>query len=216
MSETGTRTERRKARTRRALLDAARRLIARTGTTDSSIKEITDEADVGFGTFFNHFASKDELFREAINEVLDGFGAQLDASCEGIDDWATRYAIGVRMTARLAINQPSVARVLFAFGDTYLLSDKGLAPRALRDIENATATGRFHVKNTQVALVSTAGCVLAFVRMALDYPGRLTAEDADELAELLLRTLGMSTRSAASIAHRPLPAIPRREHPPGS
>lgn len=211
MSEEGTRTDRRRARTRRALLDAARRLIARKGTTDASIKEITDEADVGFGSFFNHFASKEDLFREAINEVLDGFGAQLDAACEGIDDWAIRYSIGVRMTARLAINQPSTARVLFAFGDTYLLSDKGLAPRALRDIENATAAGRFHVRNAQVALVSTAGCVLAFVRLGLDYPGRLTAKDADELAEQLLRMFGMNARSASSIAYRPLPEIPRRE-----
>jgi AcrR family transcriptional regulator len=192
------------------LLDAARRVIARQGIENVTIQEITDEADVGFGSFYNHFTTKEEVLQEAVNEVLDDFGAQLDVACEGIDDWAIRYAIGVRMTARMALNQPSVARVLFAFGVANMLSDKGLGPRARRDIEGALETGRFTVRNTNVALMSTVGCILAFVRMTLDQPGLLTAADADELAEQLLKMLGLHARTAASIAHRPLPAIPRR------
>ncbi len=211
MADEGGRNARRKARTRRALLDAARRVIARTGTVDVSIQEITEEADVGFGSFYNHFTTKEELLQEAVNEVLDGFGAQLDAACTGIGDWAVRYAIGVRMTTRMAINQPAVARVLFAFGATHILSDKGLGPRARRDIEGAVESGRFTVRNANVALATTAGCVLAFARMTMDQPGQLTADDADELAEQLLRMLGMNARSAAAIAHRPLPSFPRRE-----
>ncbi len=211
MADEGGRNARRRARTRRALLDAARRVIARTGTVDVSIQEITEEADVGFGSFYNHFTTKEELLQEAVNEVLDGFGAQLDAASAGIGDWAVRYAIGVRMTTRMAINQPAVARVLFAFGATHILSDKGLGPRARRDIEGAVEAGRFTVRNTNVALATTAGCVLAFARMTMDQPGQLTADDADELAEQLLRMLGMNARSAAAIAYRPLPAFPRRE-----
>ena len=210
MVDEGDRNDRRRARTRRALLDAARRGIARQGVEKVTIQEITDEADVGFGSFYNHFATKEDLLQEAVNEVLDGFGAQLDAACTGIDDWAIRYAIGVRMTTRLAINQPAVARVLFAYGAAHMLSDKGLGPRARRDIEGAVETGRFTVRNTNVALTSTAGCVLAFVRMTIDQPGLLNADDADELAEQLLKMFGMHARTAASIAHRPLPAIPRR------
>jgi AcrR family transcriptional regulator len=192
------------------LLDAARRVIARQGIENVTIQEITDEADVGFGSFYNHFTTKDEVLQEAVNEVLDGFGAQLDAACEGIDDWAIRYAIGVRMTTRMALSQPSAARVLFAHGIANMLSDKGLGPRARRDIEGAVETGRFTVRNTNVALMSTVGCILAFVRMTLDQPGLLTPDDADDLAENLLRMHGMHARSATSIAYRPLPAIPRR------
>jgi AcrR family transcriptional regulator len=45
------RLDRRKARTRQALIDAAVRLIAEGRGDRASIQEITDEADVGFGSF---------------------------------------------------------------------------------------------------------------------------------------------------------------------
>lgn len=203
-----TRIDRRKARTRRALVDAAKRIVATRGTTDVSIQEITDEADVGFGSFYNHFESKADLFEVAVAEVLESYGAQLDRACEGIDDQAERYAIGIRQTARLAITAPAVAQVLAVSGSAYLLSDHGLAPRALRDIEAGIAAGRFHVDNPTVALVTTAGCLFAFVNVRLAAPDTLDDDDADELAEQLLRMLGMTPRAARAVAHRPLPTLP--------
>ncbi|MBN8933022.1 MAG: helix-turn-helix transcriptional regulator, partial [Rhizobium pusense] len=61
MVDEGDRNDRRRARTRRALLDAARRVIGRQGVENVTIQEITDEADVGFGSFYNHFATKEDL-----------------------------------------------------------------------------------------------------------------------------------------------------------
>ena len=62
------RNDRRRARTRRALLDAARRVIGRQGVENVTIQEITDEADVGFGSFYNHFATKEDLLQELLQE----------------------------------------------------------------------------------------------------------------------------------------------------
>ncbi len=42
------------------------------------VLEITQAADVGMGSFYNHFDSKEQLFQAAINEVLDAHGALLD------------------------------------------------------------------------------------------------------------------------------------------
>lgn len=206
--EPTTRVDRRKARTRQALIDAAKRILATRGTTDVSIQEITDEADIGFGSFYNHFETKSELFSTAVGEVLDGYGAELDIAAQATDDWAERYAIGVRLTSRLASDQPAVARILAVSGTRYLLSDGGLAPRARRDIERGLAAGRFQVGNSEVALVNTAGCLIAFVSVQLDAPGTLSEADADELAEQLLRMLGLSAADAHEVAHRPLPALP--------
>ena len=55
------RVDRRKKRTRRQLVDAARRILVSRATTDVSIQDITDEADVGLGSFYNHLSSKAEL-----------------------------------------------------------------------------------------------------------------------------------------------------------
>jgi AcrR family transcriptional regulator len=56
------RLDRRKVRTRQALIDAAVRLIAEGRGERASIAEITEEADIGFGSFYNHFDSKEQLF----------------------------------------------------------------------------------------------------------------------------------------------------------
>lgn len=54
------RLERRKARTRAALVDAAQGFIA-SGRINAPVLEITQAADVGMGSFYNHFDSKDDL-----------------------------------------------------------------------------------------------------------------------------------------------------------
>jgi AcrR family transcriptional regulator len=203
-----TRLDRRKARTRQKLVDAARRILAEGGSTDVSIQEITDTADVGFGTFYNHFETKAELFETAVREVLEEYGASLDVACADLDDSAEIYAVGVRMTARLAHTQPAVAQVLVQVGMSYAWAEEGLAARALRDIQRGIDEGRFTVSDVRLGLLSTAGCVLAFLQIALDRPDEFRVSDADDVAEMLLRMLGMSGRSARAVAHRPLPALP--------
>jgi AcrR family transcriptional regulator len=206
--EQPTRLDRRKAQTRRALVEAARRILAERGSTDVSIQEITETADVGFGSFYNHFASKTELFEVAVREVLEEYGASLDAACADLTDSAEIYAVGVRMTARLALTRPAVAQVLLQVGLSYASEEQGLAPRAMRDIQHGIADGRFAVEDVRLGLISTAGCVLAFLQTALDHPDELDESDADTLAEMLLRMLGMTARSAHAVVRRPLPAVP--------
>jgi AcrR family transcriptional regulator len=64
------RSVKKRARTRDDLLAAARKVFARRGYHDTSILDITEEADVGVGTFYLHFRDKDEVFRTLIDEVL--------------------------------------------------------------------------------------------------------------------------------------------------
>jgi AcrR family transcriptional regulator len=208
-----TRLDRRKARTRRALIEAARRILAEQGNGEASIQEITDTADVGFGSFYNHFESKAELFEVAVREVLEEYGADLDRACSDLTDSAEIYSVGVRMTARLAFTRPAIAQVVLQVGLSYASEDRGLAPRALRDIRRGIADGRFSIEDANLALIATAGCVLAFLQTSLDPANQLGESDADELAGMLLRMLGMTARSAHTVAHRPLPAVLGRPAP---
>jgi AcrR family transcriptional regulator len=200
------RVDRRRKRTRRALVAAARRILSSRGTTNVSIQDITDEADVGLGSFYNHFTSKAELFEVAAGEALEEYGQELDARSAGLDDPAEVFALGVRLTAGLASTQPAVAQILVQAGETFLVSDLGLAPRARRDIQRGLDAGRFTVPSADVALVATAGAVLTYVEVALASPDRFDDTSVDALASLLLRMLGLSARSAAAVVRRPLPA----------
>ena len=94
-----TRLDRRKARTRQALIDAAVRLIAEGRGERASIQEITEEADIGFGSFYNHFESKDQLFETASSEVLERWGRMIDRASAGITDPAEVFSLSLRLSA---------------------------------------------------------------------------------------------------------------------
>ncbi len=68
------RLERRKARTRAAIIDAATALFHERGFEETSIQQIAERADTGVGTLYGYFGSKDQILREVLhlarNEAL--------------------------------------------------------------------------------------------------------------------------------------------------
>ncbi len=74
-----------KAETRTRIVNCARRLFNRRGFTEVSIDEIMADAGLTRGGFYNHFATKDELYAEAIAlsvkcEKTDTDGQTIDFS----------------------------------------------------------------------------------------------------------------------------------------
>ncbi len=66
-------------RTRRLLQEALIDLMAVTEYDAISIRDLTGEAQVGYRTFFRHYASKDELLQAVIDDALERFRqARLD------------------------------------------------------------------------------------------------------------------------------------------
>ena len=199
------RLDRRKARTRQALIDAAVRLIAEGRGDRASIQEITEEADIGFGSFYNHFDSKEQLFATASEEVLERWGQLIDRASAGLADPAELFAVGTRITGRLGWTHPEIAGFLAGAGLAVLDIPIGLAPRALRDIEAGQAAGRFTVPDAEIALSAVVGGMLGLFRLRQRHPERVTEATVDQLAEAELRLLGVPADEAARLAALPLP-----------
>jgi AcrR family transcriptional regulator len=199
------RLDRRKARTRQALVDAAVRLIAEGRGDRASIQEITDAADIGFGSFYNHFDSKEQLFQTASQEVLERWGAMIDRACAGISDPAEIFAVSVRITGRLGWTHPDLAHFLVGAGLDVLDQPVGLAPRALRDLKAGQAAGRFTPLHAEIALSAVAGGLLGLLKVHLDHPDDVDATSVDDLARALLRLLGITDKEAARIVALELP-----------
>jgi AcrR family transcriptional regulator len=202
----GSRQDRRKALTRAALVSGARRLLETRDSGSVSIQEITEAADVGFGTFYNHFESKQDLFAAAIEEVVEEHGAMLDALTADLDDPAEILAASVRMTAQFPITHPNLALIMERTGPRYLTATVGLGPRALRDLRRGKGTGRFSFGDPAVALACTSGAMIAVLHLSLADAGSTSVESAaDELAFHLLRMVGLDEDDAGDVVSRPLP-----------
>ena len=200
------RMDRRKARTRASLVAAARTLLASRDPAEVSIQEITDAADVGFGSFYNHFRSKQDLFDAAVEEVLEEHGAMLDAATAGIANPAEVFAAAIRMTARLPKTQPQLARTFQRIGFDLLVAPRGLAPRARRDLQRAEAAGRFTIDDLDVALAGATGALLGVLHLASTNATPAAIDVAsDQLAANLLRMFGVPADEATRIAHCGLP-----------
>ncbi|KAB7758011.1 MULTISPECIES: TetR/AcrR family transcriptional regulator [Mycobacteriaceae] len=201
------RLERRKQRTRAALIQAAQALIAE-GKLNVPVLEITQAADVGMGSFYNHFDSKEELFEAAVADVLDNYGALLDQlTASSIDDPAETFACSYRLTGRLFRRRPQESRILLANGLNLMTSDRGLGPRALRDITAAATAGRFTVDDPKLAMALAAGALLGLGKLLQQEPERDDAGATDRVTEDLLRLFGLPADEAHQICQRPLPDL---------
>ncbi|MGX9790875.1 TetR/AcrR family transcriptional regulator [Mycobacterium sp. MMS18-G62] len=200
------RSERRKQRTRAALIKAAQTFIA-AGKVNVPVLEITQAADVGMGSFYNHFESKEQLFEAAVTEVLDAHGALLDEFTASIDDPAETFATSFRLTGRLFRRRPQESEILLANGRALLNSDRGLAPRARRDIAAAVAAGRFTLEDTELALAVAGGALLGLGNLLRTEPDRDDARAADAVTENVLRIFGVSSDDAHALCSSPLPDL---------
>jgi AcrR family transcriptional regulator len=180
-------------------------VLAADTAQQASVQEITEAADVGFGSFYNHFTSKAELFETAVADVLEEMGELLDALSSDLADPAGAFAQSVRLAGRLAHRRPEAARILVSHGPADMDSGRGLAPRALRDITAGIEAGRFHVASPQLALAGAAGSLLATVHLSLADPDFAADAVYDQLAEQLPRMLGLPAEEARTLATTELP-----------
>lgn len=202
----GNRLERRKARTRSALITAAQRFIA-DGKPNAPILEITQAADVGMGSFYNHFESRDELFAVAVESALESLGDYLDSLTVELTDPAEIFAQSFRITGRLFRLQPELSRVLVNSGSSLITSTKGLAPRAARDIAAAAEAGRFVVEDPDLTLALVAGSLLALGQLLMREPDRDDATAADRMTSGILVALGLTRSEADELCSRPIPLV---------
>ncbi len=198
---------RRRARTHAALLGAALELLQE-GRSTASVEEITRRAGVGFGSFYNHFETKEDLFAEATYEVLDNYVMWLRGATQDLSDLVAVFARSFRLTGRLAGEQPHLLAPLLTQGTEVLLVERGLREAALSDITEGIASGRFVEADPELLLMTVGGALLGLLRLLISDADRDAAETTDVVTERLLCLLGLTRSEARRIVAGPLPADP--------
>jgi AcrR family transcriptional regulator len=195
---------RRRASTRAALIDGARAVFAHKGVDATAIAEITEEADVGFGSFYNHFASKEEIAEVVLTQAIQEQGDAVAVLTADLEDPAEVVSVAHRHFVTAARSDPDWARVLIRLDVSHRVATAALGPHARRDLQRGIEAKRFDVPDPAVAFWAAGGALLAVMRGVLD--GELGASADVHHAESVLRMLGLPALDAAEIARRPLPA----------
>lgn len=190
--------------TRQKLIDAALRVMAEKGVDGTAINDITEAADVGFGSFYNHFNSKAEIAQA----VFDIHAAELGEITRFIGEREEDRAVAVAYIQKTFITKAVTDPVWgwFIIHAAVGLPDlwRVFAEQGTGHIREGTTSGRFAVTCDQTAMRITLAALMATMRDLLD--GTAKADAGEETIECLLRMLGVPGEEARKLSRRKLPA----------
>ena len=208
---TDNRHQERKERTRRALLSAARQLVLERGHKKTSIKQITDHADVGLGTFYNYFATKQHVFEGVLGEIREAFRERLDAVRVPLKDPATLVAVTTGYALREAVENEEWHRFLARSGlprDQVLMQS---SKQRHADLDWGRQSGRFRIDDVAFTASLIEG-MLRHVAWEMSV-GRLGENALVDTMRTVMRMLGLPDVVAQALAQSPLPAVPVSARP---
>ena len=189
-----TRGHGKKARTRRQLLDAGLRVLEAKGT-DLTPRDVTAEAGMSSGTFYNYFPGTDELIDEIMRDQLHQI-AEAPAE-QAIDDPALRIAV----TATTILHRALADAV---WGQLVLrLVQRALEPNRMNvhlrdDLVEGHEAGRFARGADEATLDQAMGLLVMTIRRFVVSDAR--PELVSAMVARLLETLGLSDAEAAHLA----------------
>lgn len=166
------RRERRRLRTREALLKAALSLIAQRGIEATRVEDITEAADLGKGAFYNYFESKQALVAELVGEGLDRLDREYLAHVPDATPPGRRASALARQHAAFFADHPSYLLLLHQARGLLQLPQRGterlsavfaryLARLGQRLLPAGAAAGWSEMERLQAA-AALAGSVAGF------------------------------------------------------
>lgn len=199
------RVARKQRRVRQSLINAARQIMSEKGVDGATMLEIAQRADVGAGTVYNYFRSKDELAVAVLEEIMESLAHRIEAVTNTFSDPAQVYAYGVRTVLSNAIHDPRWRQLLHRSEVIAEATFLRMGPFAIRDLKQATEAGRFQCANPELTWRMAAHAVVG-VALAI-HLGSLTEDALDETVIQLLCMTGVGMDAARELAARPCPSL---------
>ncbi len=203
------RVARRQRRNRQALIQAAREIMSGRGVDAATMLEIAEKADVGAGTVYSYFKSKDELAIAVLENLMHDLAVRIEEVTDTFDDPAQVYAFGIRTVLDTATGDTHWKQLLHR---SEVISDamfRMMGPFAIRDLRRASQAGRFQVSDAELVWrLTTHALIGAALAITND---KVPPGNKRQIITQLLCMTGIGNDAAVELASRPRPKISREQ-----
>lgn len=186
-----------RARMRSRLMVAARAVMARKGIEGTAINDITDEAQVAFGSFYNYFSSKEEVARAVFVDDVKAIADLLDRNRPAEENIVLILSLNIQWTLRHAVTDPIWGWFLIHTAASVGDLMENMTDRLQRDIRSGVKSGHFCSSDVPTNADAIIGGALRILRQILE--GRRPVAAIDQFVAFTLRGLGVEQDEAARV-----------------
>lgn len=172
--------------------------MSRNGFEGSSIGEIIEQAAVGVGSFYNHFATKEDLAKAIFAERADAFGAHLEQMALETADTAVATCYAFRRLIEEVESDKVWASFMVQLEPSMQMIDGLLRPHARVAIGYGVQSGRLKVENIEAGITAIHAVMIACAKAVLD--GQLSSQEAHRASIFGLRMFGVPEDTAARLS----------------
>ncbi len=191
------------------IYEAAVRVFAESGATQTSVSELAQAAGVARGTIYNNVADLDSLFEDVAAALANEMHERVLASFQDIEDPAHRLARGIRLFVRRGHEEPHWGRFIARFGLASATLRGMISGQPARDLKEGLARGRYQFRDEQfesvVAIIGASTLSAIWLVLNGDKTWRVAGSD---VAEMILRAIGVPGEEAHALAAADLPPLP--------
>ncbi len=181
-------------RTRLALIDSAVDVIGAKGMELAKISDITEHAELANGTFYNHFADKDEILQEAAYQVATEMTREIDEEMQSVESAVARIVIATTQAIRLSVEGGTWGAVIVGALQHLPSVRRDLLQFLRADLQKGLEQGVFDIELDEFFLDQVAGLISVGMRTQIEM-----GADPDKTArtcENVLRLCGLTRTKA--------------------
>lgn len=200
------RVARRRQKNLEVLIRAGREVMGEKGIDAATMLEIAERADIGAGTVYTYFKSKDDLAIAVLESLMTDLGNRIEQVTDNFDDPAQVYAFGVRTVIDTCTQDVRWRQLLNRSEVMAGAMFRQMGPFATRDLRNASRAGRFRIDDADL-IWRMANHAIMGVALAIT-TGEVDESAAQECVARILCMNGISLDEARDLAARPRPTLP--------
>ncbi|WIE49846.1 TetR/AcrR family transcriptional regulator [Pseudomonas sp. GM17] len=189
--------------------EAAIRLFAEKSVEEVNVSELAQIAGVARGTIYNNLASVESLFEDVATQLSAEMNDRVARSAGPNLQPTVRLANAIRLYIRRAHEEPHWGGFIVRYAASNATLQQMWSGPPMHDVLGGLTAKQYSFRQEQLASVMAmiGGSILTATVLVLQ--GHKTWRDAgSDMAEFVLRALGVPAEEARVIATLELPALP--------